>query len=70
MKNIYSVQLVKPVKTESHVHGFSGKESSNVFVIASTFATAAEAVNAKYPGVEVRGITMMNYLGMPIVIGE
>ena len=71
MKNVYTAQLAKPVKTDPGAPmSFSGKESSYLHVIASTFANAVEAVHKKYPGVEIRGISLLNYMGVPIVIGD
>jgi hypothetical protein len=70
MRNVYCVKLAKPVKTEPAPSHFSGRESTWLYVVASSFANAAAAVEAKHPGAEVRGIDLMNYTGIPIVLGD
>jgi hypothetical protein len=70
VKNVYTVKLAVPVKTEPAVHGFSGKSSTYLYVVASSFDNALKAVAAKYPDSEVRGIDMLNYAGVPIVAGD
>lgn len=70
MRNVYTVKLAKPLKTEGGLHHFGGRETSWLYVVATSFANAHDAVLRKYPGVEVRGVDMMNYTGVPIVMGD
>jgi hypothetical protein len=71
MKNVYVVQLAEPVtiQLDAAPH-FSGKSTSHVYVVASTFNNAIRAAELKYPGVAIRSINLMNYSGLPIVAGE
>lgn len=70
MKNVYTVNLVKPVKMDASGHHFTGKETSWLHVTASSFENALAAVRAKYPDVGIRSINVLNYDGVPIVAGE
>lgn len=70
MRNVYIVKLGHPIKTDACSPGFSGKESSWLYVVASSFANAHDAVLKKYPYAEIRGVDLMNYTGVPIVIGD
>lgn len=58
-KNVYTVKLAKPVKTDQHLHGFSGKESMWLYVVATSFSGAHDAVLKKYPEAEIRGVDLM-----------
>lgn len=69
MLNLYTVKLSKPLKLPSVTPQF-GRETSNLFVVASSFDNALLAAVAKYPEVEIRGVDLLNYAGTPIVIGE
>jgi hypothetical protein len=69
MRNVYTVKLASQVKTEPG-HHFSGKETSWIYVVASSFELAIAAVQLKYPGASIRGIDLMNYTGVPIVAGD
>ena len=70
MKNVYSVRLSSAVSMEPAVAHFSGKTTTHLYVVASSFASAIEAVQKKHSGAEVRGVDLMNYAGVPIVVGE
>lgn len=70
MRNVYSVKLAKPVKIESAGPHFGGAPTTYLYVVASSFAAAHDAVERKYPDAEVRGIDLMNYTGIPIVLGD
>ncbi len=69
MRNVYNVKLAKPVKCEVGLHHF-GRDTTWLYVVATSFHAAERAVREKYPEAEVRGIDMMNYTGVPIVVGE
>lgn len=69
MLNLYTVKLAKPLKLPSVTPQF-GRETSTLFVVASSFDDAILASVAKYPEIEIRGIDLLNYAGTPIVIGE
>ncbi len=69
MKNVYSVKLVRPVSMNASPH-FGGKETGWVYVVASSFENACDAVRRKYPAAEIKGIDLLNYTGVPIVIGD
>jgi hypothetical protein len=69
VRNVYCVKLAKPVKVDAGTP-FSGRESMWLYVVASSFAAAHDAVEKKYPGAEIRGIDLMNYTGIPIVLGD
>lgn len=69
--NVYTAQLAKPVKTEPGAPmSFSGRESTYLHVVASSFENVVAAVMKKHPDAEIRGISLLNYMGVPIVIGE
>ncbi len=70
MRNVYCVKLAKPVKTEPAGHHFTGRETMWLHVVASSFPAAVAAVEKKYPGAEVRGVDLLNYSGIPIVLGD
>lgn len=70
MKNIYCVKLTRPVKTDHTAPHFGSKETTHLYVVASSFSAAHDAIQKKHPGAEVRGIDMLNYSGVPIVIGD
>lgn len=67
--NVYVVQLVGTIKCEQS-SAFAGKESSHLYVTASTFENALAAVREKHPSHVVRSISQQNYLSLPIVAGE
>ncbi len=69
MRNVYIVRLASAVKCESAAP-FFGRESTHLYVTASSFENAIEAVRRKYPGCSVRGIDQANYLGVPVVAGD
>jgi hypothetical protein len=69
MRNVYCAKLCKPVKMETSAH-FSGRETMWLYVVASSFSNAHDAVIQKYPGAEIRGIDLINYTGVPIVLGD
>ncbi len=69
MKNVYCIRLTKPIETVPGVM-FSGKGSNHLYVVASTIVAALAAVSEKYPGVEIRGMDVINYQGVPIVVGD
>lgn len=69
MKNIYVAKLAGMVKIEPTPH-FGSKETSNLYVVASSYEAALAAVQAKHPGASVRGIDLLNYTGVPIVVGD
>lgn len=69
MTNVYVVKLAKGVKLDASPH-FGGSPTTHVYVVASSFALAQEAVERKYSGIEVRGIDLLNYQGVPIVVGH
>jgi hypothetical protein len=64
--NVYSVKLAKPVPSESSPH--FGNATMWLYVVASSFAAAHDTVMAAHPAVEIRGIDLMNYKGLPILI--
>jgi hypothetical protein len=70
MRNVYSVKLAKPVGMVPGGAHFSGNQTSWLYVAASTFHDAEQAVLAKYPAAEIRGIDLLNYSGVPIVVGD
>jgi hypothetical protein len=70
VRNVYCVKLGKPVRTEPTGHHFTGKETSWLYVLASSFPAAVAAVERKYPGAEIRGVDLVNYTGVPIVLGD
>jgi hypothetical protein len=70
MKNVYVVKLAKPVGMVPQGHHYAGKNTIWLHVLASSFAQAHEAVQRKYPGAQVRGIDLLNYDDIPIVVGE
>lgn len=70
MSNVYIVKLSNPVQMDHTGHHFTGKETTWLHVVASSFENAIKAVSYKYPTAVVIGIDMLNYTGTPIVIGE
>jgi len=70
MQYVYVVKLASPVQTEPQGHYYSGKQATYLHVVASSFANAQEAVVKKYPKAEVRGIDLLNYSSIPLVIGD
>lgn len=69
MKNVYVVRLSKPVKMDV-MAPHTGRETSHLYVVASSFPNATEAVLKKHPCAVIRGIDHMNYEGMPVVVGD
>ncbi len=69
MRNVYIVRLAGAVKCETTAP-FSGRESTHLYVTASCFEKAIEAVQRKYPGCQIRGIDLANYAGVPVVAGD
>ncbi len=70
MKYVYVVKLAMPVKMQPAGHHYSGKETSWLHVVASSYANAVTAVEAKYGPVCIVGINCLNYNDVPIVVGE
>ena len=69
MMNVYNVKLAKEIKLDAGLHHF-GRTTTWLYVVASSFENAIVAVQRKYPGVEIRGVDLLNYTGVPIVSGE
>lgn len=69
MRNIYVVRLNKSVRLEVSPL-FGSRDTTHLYVVASSFEGALAAVVRKHPGIEVRGIELVNYTGVPIVSGE
>ena len=70
MRNVYVVRLNGPVTIEPCIPHFGSKTTSSLYVVSSSFTAAQEAVLKKYPVASVRGIDMLNYGSVPIVIGD
>jgi hypothetical protein len=66
--NVYVVNLM--VAVDAKEHGARGKSSSHLYVVATSFERALEKVKRHYPGADVRGVSLQNYSGLPILIGE
>jgi hypothetical protein len=69
-QNVYTVQLTKPIETVPSDHHYTGRQATYLHVVASSYANVVAAVEKKYPGVKIQGIQLLNYLSVPIVIGE
>lgn len=71
MRNVYVVKLAEAVKLGPAAVGpHFGPATLHLYVVASSFQAAQAAVERAYPQAAVRGIDLMNYKGVPIVLGD
>lgn len=68
-RNVYTVQLDKAVKVGGISPHF-GRETSHLYVTATSFENALAAVRKLYPDVQVRNVSYVNYSGVPVIPGD
>jgi hypothetical protein len=69
VKDIFCVRLDKHVEVAPAPH-FGSKSTGCLYVVASSFALAVEAVGRRYPQAKVRGVECLNWSGVPIILGD
>jgi sugar lactone lactonase YvrE len=70
MRNLYVVTLVDSVEISPTAPHFGGKVTHTLYVIASSLTAAEDAVQKKYQNAKLKRIEILNYSGVPIVLGD